>query len=248
MALLLGAIGCQATPIIAPAAISPEASRRYVIHLPGMAGWIKADSNLVQGLADANVAGHYEIYDWTGPHWMIGAVWAYEDNRAQARHIADRIAAKLRQQPDAQIVLTGWSAGCAVAIWALEDLPDGVMVQSVLLVQPAVDPDHDLTHALRHVRRHLFATQSGGDSIMLGIGTLIFGTTDGGAHVIAAGNSGFHKPPAGDVAEYRKLVEIPYQSEWSKYHDFGGHAGPTEREFAKEVLGPMVINDAERRR
>jgi len=105
---------------------------------------------------------------------MIGAVWAYDDNRAQARHIADRIADKLRQQPDAQIVLTAWSAGAAVAVWALEDLPDGVTVQSVLLVEPAVDPGHDLTRALRHVRGHLFATQSGGDFIMLGIGTMIF--------------------------------------------------------------------------
>jgi hypothetical protein len=125
----------------------------------------------------------------------------------------------------------------------VEDLPEGVQVQSVLLVEPAVDPNHDLSRALHHVRGHLFVTKSGGDFILLGIGTMLVGTTDGGIHAAAAGNVGFNMPASADKDEYRKLVEIPYQSDWTKYRNFGGHVGPLDREFAKKVLGPMVVRD-----
>jgi hypothetical protein len=245
--LTAGAAGCQSGPIQAASTVAPVISHRYLVHLPGMAGWIDADTTLVQGLGDGNVADHLEIYDWTHPNWMIGAVRAYAHNRAEAHKIADGIAAKLREQPDAQIVLTSWSAGGAVTIWALEDLPEGVQVQSALLVEPAVDPDHDLTMALRHIRGHLFVTHSGGDFFMLGIGTILVGTSDDGVHTVAAGDGGFRKPPNADEGQYRKLVEIPYRSDWIKYGDYGGHAGPLGRKFAKEILGPILASDAEGR-
>jgi len=50
--LALGPLGCQTAPIITTVAISPATSHRYVVHLPGMAGWIQPDTNLVQGLGD----------------------------------------------------------------------------------------------------------------------------------------------------------------------------------------------------
>ena len=247
IALSQGMLGCTfenapiaAVPIAPMTPTSAIAPHIYLVHLPGMAGWTQTDVSWVRGFGDAGISRHLEIYDWTSPNRLIGAVLAYDHNRAAARYIAGRIAAKLREEPDAKIILTGWSAGGAVAVWTLEDLPEGMQVQSVMLMQPAVNPDHDLSKALRHVRGHFFATQSRNDWLLLGIGTMIFGTADGGAHTPAAGNAGFRMPATGDAVEYLKLVEIPYQSDWTRYGNYGGHIGPLDRGFAREVLGPMI--------
>jgi hypothetical protein len=118
-----------------------------------------------------------------------------------------------------------------------------MQVQTVMLVQPAVNPDHDLSQGLRHVRGHLYATQSTNDWLFLGIGAVIFGTTDGGAHTFAAGNTGFTMPKSGDVAQYRKLVEMPYEPGWSKYGNDGGHLGPMDRRFTREIWGRVIEAD-----
>jgi pimeloyl-ACP methyl ester carboxylesterase len=243
-ALGAGLLGCQNMPLTTAGAKKlPSASNIYLVHLPGMAGWVITDQNWVIGLGEGGVADHLEIYDWTRPNWLIGAVQSYDHNRASAREVAAGITATVRRDPNAKIVLTGWSAGAAVAIWALEDLPDDVQVQSVLFIQSAVDPNHDLSRALRHVRGHMFSTIGFNDWLILGIGTVIFGTADGGVHTASAGNVGFAKPPGRDAIQYQKLVEIPYQFEWMKYANFGEHTGPTSQDFAREVLAPMVVKD-----
>ena len=85
------------------------ARQTFLIELTGMGGWTSADVNCVRGLSEGGVADHVEIYDWTTPHSYIGAVLAYDHNRAAARYIAERITAKKRESPQAQIVLVAWS-------------------------------------------------------------------------------------------------------------------------------------------
>jgi hypothetical protein len=224
---------------------STRASHTYLIHVPGMGGWVTADTDWLRGLEEGGASDRIEVYDWPPPYFLLGAVQAYDHTRAQARYLAEKITEKLREDPQARIVLTAWSAGAAVTIWALEELPDDLQVQSVLLMQAGIDPDHDLSRALGHVRGHMFSMYSGGDFIVLGLGTMIFGTADGGILTAAAGQTGFRKPPGYDPAEYKKLVEIPYQFEWIKYGDFGEHVSQMSRSLAKEVLGPMLVGDGE---
>src|SRR5579862_9878026 len=76
----------------------PDSSRIYLIELPGMAGWTGTDVDWTKAMGSALGTSHQEIYDWTTPHWMIGAVMAYEHNRQAAQYIASRIADKLRAE------------------------------------------------------------------------------------------------------------------------------------------------------
>ena len=117
-------------------------------------------------------------------------------------------------------------------------------MQSVVLIHPAVDPKHDLTRALRHVEGHMFAIKSPGDWLVLGIGTTLFGTADGGVHTPGAGLIGFHKPDPATPEAYQKLVELPYQLASIRYGVWGGHITPMSQSFAREVLAPMLVKDA----
>ena len=221
----------------------PDASHTYLLHLPGMGGWMPAETDWLRGLGAGGASDHIEVFDWPALGSLIDGVQDYAHNRKAAHYLADRITEKMRSDPEAKIVLTAFSAGAAIAIWALEDLPDDVQVQSVLLVQAGVDPRHDLSRALRHVRGHMFSVYSGGDFIVLGFGTMIFGTADGGVHTAAAGQAGFRKPGGWDPVQYPKLVEVPYQLGWIKYGDLGEHVTQMSRSLARNVLAPMLIAD-----
>ncbi len=209
-----------------------------------MGGWTNVDVNCLRGLAEGGVSGRIEIYDYTKPNWMISTVRAWDHNRAAARYIADRITAKVRAEPSAKIVLVSWSTGSAVTIWTLESLPADVKVQSVLAIQPCVNPDHDLRPALEHVRGHFFAVRSWGDFFALGLGTTLIGTADGGHHTPAAGMVGFRRPPGCDKSEYAKLVEIPYKLDYLRHGHLNGHVTAMSRTMAREVLAPMLVRDA----
>jgi len=220
-----------------------SAAHTYLIELPGMGGLTDIDKDFLHALKEGGVADQTEIYDWTGPNKWIAAVRAWDHNRAAARQVAEKISAKFHQDPSTQIVLAAWSAGSAVTIWALEDLPDDVQVQSVLLIEPAVNPNHDLTRALRHVRSHVFAVETCSDIAVLGIGTMMFGVADGGANTPAAGFVGFSRPAGCDREQYKKLVELPWKLEYVNHGDLFGHVMPMSESMAKDVLAPMLIYD-----
>jgi pimeloyl-ACP methyl ester carboxylesterase len=239
----LGLAGCATAPPIS-ATRPATASHAYLIELPGMGGITGFDKNFVCGLQQGGVADQTDIHDWTGSHKWTAAVRAWDDNRAAAKKVAEKITAKYREDPSTPIVLAAWSAGAAVTIWALEDLPDDVMVQSVLLIEPAVNPNHDLTCALRHVRGHMFAVETWSDIVVLGIGTTIFGTADGGANTPAAGLVGFNKPKRRDAEQYKKLIELPWELEYANYGDIFGHVMPMSESLARDVLAPMLVRDA----
>ncbi|HEX4792762.1 MAG TPA: hypothetical protein VH370_03165 [Humisphaera sp.] len=238
-------MGCQSVNVRTSPNHSPALEHTYLVHLPGIGGRTSLDINWVQGLSDGHVAGHVELYDWTRPNWWLWALRAYEHNRAESRMIADRITARVRDDPQANIILTAWSGGCQVAIWALEDLPEDIRVQSVVMVAPSMRPNYDMSRALSHVRGSLFAVTSPGDWFILGGGTLVFGVSDG-SRTAGAGMIGFEIPQGSSEVEYKKLVQLAYAAKWLQYGDLGGHAGAVSARFARDVVVPLLKDDAKK--
>jgi len=237
--------GCQPVNVRTSPNHLPGLEHTYLVHLPGIGGRTSLDINWVKGLQDGHVAGHAELYDWTRPNWWLWALRAYEHNRAESRMIADRIAARVHEDPQAKIILTAWSGGCQVAIWALEDLPDDVRLQSVVMVAPSMNPQYDMSRALSHIRGSLFAVTSPGDWFILGGGTLVFGVSDG-SHTPGAGMVGFEIPESADQAEYKKLVQLAYAFKWAQYGNLGGHGGAVGTAFARDVMAPLLKEDAKK--
>jgi alpha-beta hydrolase superfamily lysophospholipase len=214
-------------------------SHDYVLHLPGIGGLLRIDFLLTGGLREAGVDGQIDVYDWTAPNPGLIALGAFDRNHEEARKVARVIRDRLRDDPQARITITSHSGGAGIAVWALEELPDDVHIDTLLMLAPALSPRYDLSRALRHVDR-AYAFVSAHDPI-LGAGTRGFGTIDR-VRTEAAGRVGFVMPEdAADPAQYAKLKTFSYDPAWMRYGNIGDHIGPMMRPFARRVLGPLLL-------
>ena len=235
--------GCAApAPRVVAAEVRTDCSKAWLLHLPGIAGERRVDHELIHGFQQAGYDGKARIYDWTEHDPGLDALLAYERNHREAQKVADIIADQFHADPDSRIILTGHSGGTGLVVWALEDLPDDVKVQSVFLLASALSPEYDLTKALRHVRGNVYVFSSLGDSLVLGTGTRLFGTIDG-IKSEAAGLAGFVMPKGADRELYAKLVSEPYQKQWLNFGHVGNHIGCMNRMFVANVMAPLLLKD-----
>lgn len=232
---LLMAAGCQAG---APPAGPPP--RPLHVHLPGVGGIMRIDRLMLAGLKDGGVEAELIVDDWTEGNRGMGALVNSERHEAESQKLAGLLARRLRAQPNLPILLTSHSGGGAIAVWTLENLPDDVKVETVILLHPAISPDYDLSKALRHVRGRMYVFHSVHDWAVLGQGTRLFGTMDG-VKTDAAGMVGFRRPAGADADLYaRKLVQFPYDPAWTRYGNSGTHIGPMQRAFSAAIVAPLL--------
>jgi hypothetical protein len=228
--------------LAAMAGSSCGATNDYLLHLPGIAGDKQIDRAVNRGIKEGGFDGTIVTYDWTENDPGMDALVAWPRNQKEAKIVSEKIAKQRAAMPaDAKFYLLGHSGGTGIAIWALEDLPDNVTVNTVVLMSPAVSPNYDLTRALKHVTGKVYVFSSLTDVIVLGVGTTLFGTIDG-VKTDAAGRVGFHQPPQADPAQYKKLVPMPYDTSWFKYGDVGDHIGGMRESFGKNVLAPLILH------
>jgi pimeloyl-ACP methyl ester carboxylesterase len=223
----------------AEAVAQAQAKGALLVHLPGIGGIRRCDRRMLAGLKDAGVSAGVIVYDWTDHDPGLHALCAWDRNHAEAQKIADLIVAHAQADPASPVYLTAHSGGCGVAVWALEKLPDHVMVDTLLLMAPALSPQYDLSAALRHVRGNAYAFTSQYDTLVLYSGTRTFGTMDG-VFSEAAGYSGFVRPPHGDAEMYKKLIQRPYDPRWESLGDRGDHLGAMSRRFSAVILAPLL--------
>jgi hypothetical protein len=211
----------------------------FVLHLPGIGGYLHVDQRFIAGLKQGGVAGQIYAYNWTEHDPGLHALHAYARNQTESGRIADMILARRKADPNNRLSITGHSGGCAMAIWALEKLPADCFVDDVVLMAPALSPTYDLTAALKHIRGHLYSFTSTSDVLILSTGTRLFGTMDG-VECDAAGFGGFQMPKTADPEQYKKLVSEPYEAVWVRYDNSGNHIGPLSRRFSAAVIAPLL--------
>ena len=239
MTLILVA-GCAAPPQM-PRLPSAPAFGRHVnlIYVPGIGGFGHEDQMWLDGLRAGGYSGKTEVWNWTGRLGPISALWAHTRQRAQARLIADRLRRLRSESPTEQLVLVGHSAGTGLVVMALEDLPPDSQVDEVLLLAPALSRNYDLTPALRHVFGHMDVFCSERDTLVLAVGTFLFGTVDG-IHSEAAGHGGFVMPRGASCAAYTKLVAHPFSKDRWLFGDDGGHEGILAPGVAATMAAPLL--------
>jgi pimeloyl-ACP methyl ester carboxylesterase len=238
--------GCaqdRATIVRAATASTQPAGRQYHIHLPGIGGYRGIDRGMLRGLAEGGYQPVVRAHDWTGRDAGLAALVATQRHKDESAKVARMILDELAAHPDSRITVTTHSAGAGIIAWALEQLPDDVQIDTLVLLSPALSPQYDLTRALAHVRGKAYVIYSPYDGPVLGIGTQMFGTVDG-VKVEASGKVGFKRPPRGDERQYAKLVQMSYSSDWIKLGNIGDHIGSMARPFAREVIAPLLISGA----
>jgi hypothetical protein len=234
--MLLFSSGCASLATVQTNA-APEAP--YLLHLPGIGGHMGIDDALLNGLKEGGISGTIALYDWTDIDRGLPALGNQTRHREQAQIVAKRLTDYARTHPGSPITITCHSAGCGIAVFALEQLPDDVRIEQLLMMQSALSPEYDLSKALRHVRKSVYSFYSPYDPV-LDWGTRGFGTVDR-VFTQAAGRVGYQRSASGDETQYLKLIQFPYDSAWLKLGNVGDHIGPMNRRFAREILAPLLL-------
>lgn len=239
LALTLGA-GCAVQPQMPRLqSVAPFGHDVDLIYVPGIGGFGYEDRMWLKGLKIGGYSGKTEVWNWTERLGPISALWSHGRQRAQARLIADRIRKLRSESPAKQLVLVGHSAGTGLVIMALEDLPPDSQVDEVVLLAPALSRNYDLTRALQRVHGHLDVFCSERDTLVLAVGTFLFGTVDG-VHGEAAGHCGFVKPRGASDGAYEKLSAYPYSNDRRLCGDDGGHDGTLTAGVAAALIDPLL--------
>ena len=143
--------------------------------------------------------------------------------------------------PQISIQIVAKSGGSLVAIKALELLPVN-RVKRMVLLSPAVSPNYDLSPALQSISSSLICHHSHLDRLILGLGTSIFGTSDG-ARVVSAGCTGFTNVPSvcRFPEQYSKLEQLSWRPEMLKQLHNGLHFGNTSTPWLLRHVIPRLM-------
>lgn len=212
-----------------------------IVYFLDGAGWYSSSGSVAAGLRDAGYHGAFRTHSWSA---LLGPAHDHLFNASSkgvARGLARRIEKMRRADPNGAINVMGLSAGTAVILSALEQLPPGIEVNNVVLLSPSVSAEHDLTKAMRHVRRNLYATSSPHDAILA---ALVIVNADGKSGP-TAGRVGFRAPrrASRDTAEaYSRVINLPWQPNYLAFDWSGGHTSVTHRKFVASVIAPRILS------
>jgi pimeloyl-ACP methyl ester carboxylesterase len=222
--------------------------RGYVYYLDGAGGGSVVSNwagGVRRGMLDAGYDGAGEMFTWqTGKGVLADQVASAEYKREKAAELAQRIQSFHQTHPDAKISLVGLSAGTVVAVFTLEALPAKVPIESVVLLSGSLSADYDLGGALKKVRDKVYVFSSTKDGVlqvllpMAGTADRAKGTTE------TIGVQG-PKLPSTATARTRELyaervVEIPWNAEFSAYGHHGGHTDTVKASFVRHFVAPFL--------
>ena len=213
--------------------------------LPGIEGRSFFAFDIAHGLYEGGVNTAVEVFDWTtglAPLFLYH-LRAARRNREKAAAAARRIVAYQDEHPGRPVHLIGHSGGGGIALLALQALPPGRRITSVVLLAPAVSPHFDVESLVDRTVRGIWNFWSPLDALLLGAGTLLFGTLDG-RHAIAAGAQGFATTGAHGEECRRsagpQLHQHRYDVSLVRQFHLGGHFGCANRVFVSETIAPIL--------
>jgi pimeloyl-ACP methyl ester carboxylesterase len=216
--------------------------------LSGIEGASKFAKGMGDGLAVGGVPGVMRLYDWGMPFpgGFLGNLTRVDRNRKRAADLAREIVAYQDLYPGRPVHLLAQSGGAGIAVWATETLPEGRMIDGIVILGGALSPRYDLRKALARCRKGILNSHSHKDWLVLGVGTRFFGTTDR-QFCDACGRVGFEVPENLDRAGralYAKLHQIPWTPDLGdSCSHWGGHLTSACEEYLVSHIAPWVLAD-----
>ncbi len=220
---------------------APEEGRGLILMADGVGGLDLCGMALKHMVAKSGARHAVRVFTWGhGPLRWHADLTSVAHHEAKAAVLLGEVSRWLEERPGSPVFLVGKSGGTGLIIRALEQLPEE-SVEAVVLLAPALSPTYDLSRALRAVRREAVVFYSPLDVIVLGVGTLLFGTIDR-IRSVGAGMVGFRRPPVadGDADDYRKLRQVRWSPSMATTGYLGGHVGPDLPAFLRKYVVPIL--------
>lgn len=216
-------------------------ARGLTLIFPGIEARSFLNINVLLGLLDAGYPGAVEVVDWTTglSPLMLYHLRRESRNRQVAASLAQRIIHYQTEYPGRPVTLVGHSGGGSFALFVAEALPAGMSVDMVILLNPAISPAYRLDAARARIRGELINFYSHGDWLLVGLGTAVFGTSDG-RYSAAAGCRGFRDEVMQPAPGLAPVTQRPYDFTMSRSGHWGGHFGCVHRVFVRRYVAPLV--------
>ncbi len=200
---------------------------------------------VARGLTAGGFPGDVYMFPWnTGLGPTADESIGVDYKRREARKLAELIRRYQDERPGRPVTLIGYSAGTAIVVFALEELPGSRQVDDVVLLGSALSRHYDLSQALRRVKDRLIVYTSPKDEVLT-VFVALTGTADREfCGLCAAGLAGFdRRGAAGDpesTAQYRKIEDVPWRPEFALAGNDGSHAGWVQSQFIQEYVAPLL--------
>ncbi|MCD4825154.1 MAG: alpha/beta hydrolase [Phycisphaerae bacterium] len=188
------------------------------------------------GLRQAGFSGEFRYWRWHAAWrgWLVlPAIMAGGKLQHQAEQLAEFITQKRREHPDMPIHVIGYSCGGYVATRAIEMLPAGIAVDSLALLAAAVSPKRDLNVAAERVKGSIVVSSSCFDAVILGLGTLLFGTGDR-MHSFSVGSVGYRG------ADCPKVINLRWTPAMLPAGNLGGHFTAPAQNYIRKWIAPKM--------
>ncbi len=183
------------------------------------------------------------MFDWQFPvpgEIFTDLMW-HRRNRWMGLKLARELKGFHRAHPQSRIHLMAVSAGTGITVFACEKLKRSCMIETLVLTCPALSPTYNLAPALKTATR-AYALVSRRDTVVLGLGTRLFGTVDR-RFGPAAGCVGFRRPEAlsdDDRSAYDRLREVRWSPDLRRDGNRGGHGSWVNVRFLRRHLMPLL--------
>lgn len=171
---------------------------------------------------------------------LTDLVWSRR-NRVMSARLARYIANLRRKYRQTRIHILAFSGGAGIATFACERLAGRGLIETLILIAPALSPTYNLGPALRAVQR-CYVLVSHLDRWILGLGTRIFGTMDR-QRSPSAGYCGFEMPqdlPSQDADAYDRCRVIDWTPAMLRDGNHGGHVGWVSTSFLRAHLVDLI--------
>ncbi|MBX3395690.1 MAG: hypothetical protein KF841_10015 [Phycisphaerae bacterium] len=238
-------LACKVSLVFWRAAVPPRCDslrrrrRGLVLVLGGIEGPSPYNRSMALGILASRFRGAVIRLDWNDgiPFWrsIVNLMWPPHQERQVAR-IVEFLSSYRRAHPDSPVHIISQSGGTWITLRVLESLPSDVRIRSALLIAPSVSPGYDIRAAANRCEDSLISVGSAGDFFFLGLGTLLFGTSDR-KFTPSAGLVGWHH-------QHPRFIDARWHPEWLRFGYMGNHTTSTSARFIRRVLAPQLLRSA----
>jgi hypothetical protein len=225
-----------------PIAIKAPITEGGIVFAIDGAGNFQAASQSVRAVAEHDhLPVQVVTVEWShGYGRIIADQIGYAYARTQGCQLANEVRQFRLEHPAVPIYVMAHSAGSAVAVTALENLPPDTIDRAIFLA-PSLSAGYDLRPALNAVKYGLHVFYSQHDTAYLGVWTGILGNSDR-RWGPSSGRIGFQiacDSPE-DAFLFQKLFQRPWQPVDRAAGNDGKHYGDYQPDFVRQHILPLL--------
>lgn len=193
-----------------------------------------------RGLRQAGYEGEFLYWKWHSTWRACLVIPALTDRgllERESQRLADYVARRRKEHPDQPIYLVGYSCGGYITVRALELLGGTCRVDAAAVLAGAFSPRRDFRPVCRSIVGPLVISSSLADWLIVGLGTLLFGTADR-VWTPSVGMTG----PSGRGDRCPQVISIRWRLGMVAWGHFGGHfSAASSALMRRRVAGAMGI-------